>query len=446
MRAQRALSRAAGAAVGKPWLVVFAVVAVVFGFWVVGTRNQTHHVRAVFDDAISIAPGLDVTVNGLDVGKVSGVRLVDGQAVVDLGIDDESVWPLRRGTRAATRFGTTVGNGTRRVELWPGPADAPALPEGGVITAQSTSVPTEFDQVFQTFGPHTRADLQRGQARARAVLRGEGPALRSGIAGAGPALDAVGDLARQLVSDEVALRELIGRTDDVTRTLAARQGRISSLVTVAARTFGTFAANTRGVRESLDRLPATLRESRATLARLEPSLDRLDGLVADVRPGARLLRPLAAVARPTFAELRRTAPRALRTVRSLSAAAPGVTLLLAQGDPFAQKATPILADLAPMTSCLRPYAPEAAGFLANWAGFTKNYDGTSHYARVRVVEGETSANDQPNVTTEQFVKATGASYAGLRPPGLNAGQPWLLPECGLGPDVLDPAKDWEDGR
>jgi hypothetical protein len=31
-----------------------------------------------------------------------------------------------------------------------------------------------------------------------------------------------------------------------------------------------------------------------------------------------------------------------------------------------------------------------------------------------------------------------------RPPGWNEGKPWFLPQCGAGPDAVDPTKDPED--
>jgi hypothetical protein len=40
----------------------------------------------------------------------------------------------------------------------------------------------------------------------------------------------------------------------------------------------------------------------------------------------------------------------------------------------------------------------------------------------------------------------GIKYAMPRPPGLNAGQPWLLPECGAGAQALDPNADPEQRR
>jgi hypothetical protein len=61
------------------------------------------------------------------------------------------------------------------------------------------------------------------------------------------------------------------------------------------------------------------------------------------------------------------------------------------------------------------------------------------------VVSQTAFNDTP-LTSKQMVDATGAIYAGLRPPGLNAGHPLFMPECGVGQDVLDPAKDWEAGK
>jgi hypothetical protein len=49
------------------------------------------------------------------------------------------------------------------------------------------------------------------------------------------------------------------------------------------------------------------------------------------------------------------------------------------------------------------------------------------------------------LSSKQAVDLHGGAlhYAMPRPPGLNAGQPWFQPQCGAGPDALDPAKDPE---
>jgi hypothetical protein len=49
------------------------------------------------------------------------------------------------------------------------------------------------------------------------------------------------------------------------------------------------------------------------------------------------------------------------------------------------------------------------------------------------------------MTSSQIVALSsgGMHYAMPRPPGLNAGQPWYQPQCGITPDALNPSKDPE---
>src|SRR5207247_1715006 len=67
---------------GHPWYAVLTVGAVLFAWWAIGTRSQPHHVRVAFPTAFNLTKGLDVQVDGMDVGKVGDVKYVDGQAIV----------------------------------------------------------------------------------------------------------------------------------------------------------------------------------------------------------------------------------------------------------------------------------------------------------------------------------------------------------------------------
>ena len=442
---RRGARRAPGRLIGHPWVVIALAGLVAFGFWAASTRKQPHHVRVSFLNAVSIAPGLDVQANGVDVGKVNEVKLDDmGRPVVTIGVEDDA-WPLHQGTTARLRFGTTIANGDRRIDLEPGPKHAPEIPEGGIISERRTTTPNEFDQVFNTFDRTTRGHIQTLAEHADETLRGRERKLGDGLAASPAALEAIDGVVADLDADQFALSSLVAWTDRVTQTLGHRRARIASLLTVAASTFSAFAENSQQTRDSIARLPGTLRETRTTLARLDRSLDLLDPLVADLRPGAAALRPLAAVARPTLAELRATVPLGIETLRTTRAAAPEITTLLRRARPLMRDLDPALGDLAPMVGCIRPYSPEIAGFFSNWTSFTKNFDGTSHYARVRVVQSPTSDTNKPPQRTDEFLRtAPGTDYAGIRVPGLAAGQPWFLPECGAGPDALDPSKDPED--
>jgi hypothetical protein len=124
--------------------------------------------------------------------------------------------------------------------------------------------------------------------------------------------------------------------------------------------------------------------------------------------------------------------------------APDVDRFLRTATPFMPKLGGVLHQLAPMVGCLRPYAPEMAGQMADWGGFNGNYDSTTHYQR--------TAQQKPpfppgtTMTSDQIVNNTFRDkifYAMPRPPGLAAGQPWFVPECGAGPDSVDAKKDPE---
>lgn len=428
----------------RPWALIAAALLVVLTIVVIQGRSQPHSVRASFSAAISVAPGLDVQVDGVDVGKIKKVEYQDGQAIVELGIKDENVWPLRRGTTAAIRFGTTIGNGTRSVSLYPGPRDAPPIPEGGIIGEKHTTTPVEFDQVFDTLDANTRRRLRSMLQGTAGALEGHGPALRSGLRQAPGGIETTGDVIGDLLVDDTALKGLIANADRVTSTLAARKPVLSDLVTVAARTFDAFGQRTAQVQASLDRFAPTLDDTKRTLARSDSSLDKVDRLFAALGPGARELPSLSKTASKALVRLEDVAPVAVRTLETARVAAPRVTSLLDTGTPFMPKATKALSDLAPMLECIRPYAPEIAGMLSTWGGFTKNYDTTSHYGRIHLREGITSVNGAlPSSEFITSVPATDTRYALPRPPGLNAGKPYFLPQCGITKDALDPSKDPE---
>jgi virulence factor Mce-like protein len=439
------LGRSAGFLLDKPWVVLTVVGLVAATMWAIGSRTSDHKIRASFTGAVSVSPGLDVQIDGVDVGKIGKVQYDDGQALVEIGVDDES-WPLKRGTTAALRFGTTLGNGTRRIDLVPGPESAPDIPENGIIPTKDTVTPVEFDKVFDTFTPATRAAF-RGFFKGGALnLQSRAPQLNRGIRRTAPALEATGDVFQDLAADQAALRRLVVAGHKTTRVLAAKRPQISDLMTVAAATFDTFAKNSEGVRESLDEFAPTLVDARNTLRRTDASIAGLDGLVTDLKPALVSLEPFVQVAKPAAADLEQLAPEISGTVRTLGANAPTITAFLKEGVPFAKRLSPVLGRLSEQLNCVRPYAPEIAGFFSNWSSWAQGYDNSSHYGRIKVVFNASSFTSFPPIDTNDFIGTlgTGLKYAMPRPPGLNAGKPWLLPECGAGADALDPTKDPED--
>lgn len=431
---------------GKPWPFLALIGIALFVFWVVSTRQQDHHVRAVFPTALAVVSGLDVQANGVDIGKISSVEYSGGKAIVGIGISDEDAWPLRRGTKVTLRFGTTAGNGTRRIDLVPGSPSAPAIPENGLIATEDTSTPVEFDDVFRMMDKRSRADMQSLSANSAATLKGRGGKLNSGLEATAPTFESLGGVLGELATDQNSLRGLITEAHEVTRALASRAPQISDLITVASQTFSEFATNSQQVGDAIDSAPGTLAETRTTLKRLDSSVSGLKATMIDAGPGARQLRTFAAQARPALHELSETAPRLTALFQRGRRAAPQVDRLLTVGAPFFRRVKPILDDLGPILGCLRPYAPEIAAATRNWGAMNSGFDETGHFVRLKTLYGASSVTSTPPVSSADFAKVSGQTYAMPRPPGQNAGQPWLIPECGVGPDSLDPSKDPEDKK
>lgn len=427
--------------------MIIAIASALFIWWVIGTRTQAHTIKAGFASAVQLFPGLDVRVDGIDAGKVGDISLVDGVSVVKIGINDEKVWPLHQGTRATARWGTTVGNGTRYIEIDPGPSSAPVIPDGGIIPTEDTVTAVEFDDLFNTFNAETRSRLQGMLKNTAGTLEGREAEVADALEESPKGVSSSAGVIHELARDELALQTLVRDTSQTANVLATNDSQIRDLVDGAARTFDAFGRNAADLQTDIAEFPETLRESRTTLARLDSSIDDLHGLTDDLAPGAKQLRPLAAQLRPAVAQLRDTAPQAISTLRTLTSSGPEITDFLEEGGPFAADLDDTFSSLAPMVGCLRPFSPEFAGFLSNWASFSQNYDHVSHYARVRGITGASEMNIYPpNMQTDDFVKLSGMKYAYPRVPGLGAGQPQYLQRCGYTPDALDPSKDPEDAR
>jgi ABC-type transporter Mla subunit MlaD len=457
----------------NPWQVVFIAIFVLFCFWVVQTRSTEHKVRASFDSAFNLVPGLAISVDGLEVGKIGAVEYDGGKALVEIGINDEKFWPLHQGTKVVSRWGTTIGSGTRRLDLVPGPVTNPEIKENGIIPTADTQPAVDVDLVLNALNGDVRKSLKSWQAGMVESFDGKEQTLNRALEHSDEGGKAAGDLMTDLATDTFALQALIRNGRRTTNALASREGAVRDLVTVAARTFETFAANTRGTQESISELPATLEQTRSSLRRVDGSIDNLDRLVTSLRPGAKALRPLAAIARPAFRDLRRTVPTTVSTLRTGTSAAPKIDDLLVAATPFMQRGAGVFGDLAPMVGCIRPYAPELGGALVGLATAHQTYDlkngeylGEAQFdptappqygGRKVTVNGQekivqyglrampqaSSSSLNLPLDSKTYVDAGLKKYAFPRPPGYSAGKPWFIEECGYTPDTLDASKDPE---
>jgi hypothetical protein len=151
------------------------------------------------------------------------------------------------------------------------------------------------------------------------------------------------------------------------------------------------------------------------------------------------------LARPARSILRRlvdVGPTARATLRTTRRSGPALTTLLERARPVMESLEPVARQGAEQLECIRPYGPEIAGAFSTWVSAGQERDGEGHFARVNWRPFAWQPGDKR--TPAQLAKdEPHLEYAFPRPPGLNAGQPWFIPECGVGRDALDPAQDPE---
>lgn len=440
-------SPAAAVVARRIWLALGLVAVAALALFVAGTRTQDHALRASFDAAAGLSKGMDVQLDGLDVGKVHEVRYHGGRAEVVLGIDDGPAWPLPRGTRAVLRHGTLIGSATRRVDLHPGPASAPDLPDGGVIAARDTRTPVEWDEVFGTLDTDTRAAARAAARRGAAVLRGREADLNRGLAAAPVGAEALAGVLDDVAADRAMLDRLVVQADRVTGTLAARRDRVRALVVVARETFGAFAQRSQGVRDTLDALPGALGQATRSLRRVRGTSASLRPVLRQLAPGARELRRLHVELDPALRALREVTPAGLRVTAAARSASAPVRRLLAELGPFlGLQAAPVLEDLAPMLGCITPYAPELTGFLATWNSWNHRRDAQTNYGRFHILEGLPTLTSLPGATPGGAAQFPGLQYSRGLAPGELAGRPKTDERCGYTAALRDPALDPEAGR
>jgi hypothetical protein len=94
--------------------------------------------------------------------------------------------------------------------------------------------------------------------------------------------------------------------------------------------------------------------------------------------------------------------------------------------------------------CIRPYSPEVVMFGTTWGDWMSMVDGRDHLVRAQLQNFLPASFNSVPFTPAQVMKIyPGIEYGFPRPPGGVAGQPWFQPQCGAGPDALDPSKDQE---
>src|SRR5690242_4269953 len=132
-------------------------------------KPKGYRFHTSFAEAGQLALEADVRISGVPVGKVKAIAPDPETGRADVTVELQPRYaPLPSDTRAILRQKTLLGE--TYVELTPGTAAAPAVPEGGALPASRVSDTVELDEILRTFDPRTRQAFQTWmQDQAQAV-------------------------------------------------------------------------------------------------------------------------------------------------------------------------------------------------------------------------------------------------------------------------------------
>ncbi|HTU30099.1 MAG TPA: MlaD family protein [Solirubrobacteraceae bacterium] len=294
-------------------------------------------------DGILPGQGQAVTIAGVDVGEISGVRLGTNEPVVTMRLDGR--YGSRIYSNATVLLRPKTGLEDMVAELDPGsPRGGHHLHSGATLSAADTLPTVDFDQTLAELDTDTRTELMD-------LVSGAGQAL-SGKGGAefGATLRDFDPLSQDTKRASALLRlrgtELARLTDNLAKIsteLGNNESAITRFIKGNAGVWSAFAAEDRNLSRTIAQLPGTLRTSDTALTRLSSLSSELHTTATRLEPAARALGPSLTELRPF---LKRTTPVLSDELRPFSIAAQPTAKLLAPATEQLAQATPGLTTLA----------------------------------------------------------------------------------------------------
>ncbi|MBN9735655.1 MCE family protein [Pseudonocardia sp. P1] len=394
-------------------LLVVVAVLVLAATAAIVSRSSGYRLDIVMPSAEGTFAGDEVAIGGRPVGRVTKVGLEGPRALVSVEIDDD-VAPLHEGTGARITWEAVISD--RYVELLPGPAGNPDIPSGGRIESDIERV--EVDKVLATLDPETMDRIGSTVRQLDSTLEGREGDLNATLATGGPAVQALGEVVRAVGSDGPAIRSLVTELRGITTTLNERDESLRGTIGDLGAVTSSVATREGELSQSVAELPSTLDAADSTFGKIPGAVDEAVPLLDTLQPATRRLPEVARNLSPVLQELRPAVADLRPTLVAAQSLLDRTPRLIDGANEALPAATDIVSRARPAVAFLRPYAPETAGWLANWGSIWAGQDSTGNFARALLTEGSTSVTSTPGILPPGIQRDE-------RPaPGAPADQPW----------------------
>jgi phospholipid/cholesterol/gamma-HCH transport system substrate-binding protein len=264
------------------------LIAVVVGLAMIGlvtgllaanlNRNDKAMLTAVFADSSPLTSGNEVRMDGVLIGKISAIRLVDGKAHIDMEID-RTILPLH--DDASARIEPVSLLGERYVSIKRGTPSAPPLPDPGVIPIERTSAAVDLDQLLNTLDDPTSTALAAFVTTLGQGLSGNGDTTARSLELLAPTFQDVDKLTAVLDNNNALLDHFIVQVQKDVTELAPP---LDSLVDGTTTTLRAVAANRQAFNDTFVEFPSTLTSAQRTLNQLGDTAGNTASDLRSIRP------------------------------------------------------------------------------------------------------------------------------------------------------------------
>jgi phospholipid/cholesterol/gamma-HCH transport system substrate-binding protein len=236
-----------------------AVVLLAATFFVFQGGDKTRTVTAYFDRTVSLYPGSELRVMGVNIGTVTAVVPEGDRVRVAMKYDDE--YKLPADAKAAIITPTLTAD--RFVQIAPAYTGGPVMQDKATIALPKTGTPVELDRIYKSLSDLTQALGPNGANKDGALntlltagakaLRGNGKLGNETLLNLSQAVQTFGDSSGPLfesVKNMSQLTDTLAANDQfvdgfmsdltsVSTQLAADRGNLAKALAALARAVGT---------------------------------------------------------------------------------------------------------------------------------------------------------------------------------------------------------------
>ncbi len=365
-------------------LIVAGIIVVATAILITAAPDgeSRYRVAAVFDTADGIAPGFVVKVAGVEVGKVTAVRLTpELKASTELEVDPAFA-PFR--ADASCRILPQSLISEKFVDCTPGKHPRALAPDAGTtlptVPLSRTSVPVAIQDVLDVFAAPAPDRLRLLLNELGLSIAGRAGDVNEILRRANPMLGKANRTLEILNEQGDELGQAIAQTDTVVAKLAANDDDVRTFVARAADLASTTAQRREQLRGAVRDLPRLLRSATGSLGELRRTADATTPLLPSVRAAAPRLEQFANLAVPFTKDATPAVDALVSAARTGRRTARSTASIAKRIDTFAESARAPMALIRAFSVDLRDRGgiEGLQKFLYVLSSLTANYDRVSH--------------------------------------------------------------------